>query len=284
MPFMSGAVPSPASPPHSPEETVAPASRSALRDPADDLFQELVVSNPRPARSRKWVQGSLIGHAIAIAALILVPILWPGEPPAHVDYIKALIYNPPPPPPPPLPKGSAMLEKAEPAKPVTPDPKPQKPDFTVDVPKEVPLKPEARDPESEQHGSPTGSDIGMAEGMEVGVEGGVVGGVPGGVIGGVIGGTGDGPVLDYDQPPRPIKITKPQYPQEAFVKKIEGIVEVEILIDASGNVARARVVQSIPALDQAALQTVYQWRFSPAIKNGRPVATVAWAPVTFRIF
>jgi protein TonB len=281
---MSGAVPSPASPPHLPEETETPATRTALRDPADDLFQELVVSNPRPARSRKWVQGSFIGHTIAIAALILVPILWPGEPPAHVDYIKALIYNPPPPPPPPLPKGSAMLEKAEPAKPVTSDPKPQKPDFTVDVPTEVPLKPEARDPASEQHGSPTGSDVGMAEGMEVGVEGGVVGGVPGGVIGGVIGGTGDGPVLDYDQPPRPIKITKPQYPQEAFVKKIEGIVEVEILIDASGNVARARVVQSIPALDQAALQTVYQWRFSPAIKNGRPVATVARAPVTFRIF
>ena len=143
---------------------------------------------------------------------------------------------------------------------------------------------EARTPESEQHGSPNGSDIGMAEGMEVGVEGGVVGGVPGGVIGGVIGGTGDGPVLDYDQPPRPIKITKPQYPQEAFVKKIEGTVTVEILIDAGGNVARARIVQSIPALDQAALQTVYQWRFSPAIKNGHPVATIAHAPVMFRIY
>ena len=33
---------------------------------------------------------------------------------------------------------------------------------------------------------------------------------------------GDGPVLDYDQAPRAIKITRPQYPQEAFVKKIEG--------------------------------------------------------------
>jgi periplasmic protein TonB len=257
---------------------------ATLPDPADGLFKDLVVSNPTKARSARWVQGSLIGHAVAIAAIILVPILWPGEPPEHTDYIRALIYNPPPPPPPPLPKGSAMLEKVEPAKPVTPDPKPQKPDFKVEVPKEEPLKPEARTPESEQHGSPTGSDVGMAEGMEVGVEGGVVGGVPGGVIGGVIGGTGDGPVLDYDQPPRPIKITKPQYPQEAFVKKIEGTVEVEILIDAGGNVARARVVQSIPALDQAALQTVYQWRFAPAIKNGHPVATIARAPVAFRIY
>ncbi|PYQ13312.1 MAG: hypothetical protein DMF80_15500 [Acidobacteria bacterium] len=261
-------------------------SPATSTDPADDLFHDLVVSNPRPARSRFWVQGSLVGHVIAIAALILVPILWPGPSPEHVDYVKLLIYNPPPPPPPPLPKGSALLERAEPAKPVTPEPRPQKPDFVakIEVPKEQPLKPEARPPDSEQHGSPNGSDIGMAEGMEVGVEGGVVGGVPGGVIGGVIGGTGDGPVLDYDQPPRPIKITKPQYPQEAFVKKIEGIVEVEILIDASGNVTRARVVQSIPALDQAAVQTVYQWRFSPAIKNGHPVATIARAPVTFRIY
>ena len=68
------------------------------------------------------------------------------------------------------------------------------------------------------------------------------------------------------------------------MKKIEGTVEVEILIDSTGRVAKARVVRSIPALDAAALQTVMQWVFSPAIKNGRPVATVASAPVTFRIF
>ena len=107
--------------------------------------------------------------------------------------------------------------------------------------------------------------------MEEGVEGGVVGGVPGGVLGGVIGGTGDGPVMDYDQPPRPIKITRPQYPQEAFVKKIEGTVVVEILIDSHGRVVRARVIQSVPLLDAAALQTVYQWVFAPAVKHGRPV-------------
>ncbi len=99
-----------------------------------------------------------------------------------------------------------------------------------------------------------------------------------------MGGTGDGPVLDYDQAPRPIKITRPQYPQEAFVKKIEGMVELEILIDSTGRVVRARVVKSIPLLDAAAIQTVQQWVFAPAIKNGRPVATIATAPVTFRIF
>jgi protein TonB len=278
MSLMTGLALSPAPRAERPPEPASPA------DPADGLFKDLVVSNPSKVRTGRWLQGSLVGHVLAIAALVLVPILWQGEPPEHVDYVKLLIYNPPPPPPPPLPKGAALVEKTETPKPVTPEPKPDKPDFKVDVPKEEPLKPEARTPDTEQAGSPNGSDTGMAEGMEVGVEGGVVGGVPGGVIGGVIGGTGDGPVLDYDQPPRPIKITKPQYPQEAFVKKIEGTVEVEILIDSGGNVARARVVQSIPALDQAALQTVYQWRFSPAIKNGHPVSTIARAPVQFRIY
>ena len=42
--------------------------------------------------------------------------------------------------------------------------------------------------------------------------------------------------------------------------------------------------RSIPQLDAAAIQTVRQWIFSPAIKGGRPVATIAQAPVSFRIY
>jgi TonB family protein len=48
-------------------------------------------------------------------------------------------------------------------------------------------------------------------------------------------------------------------------------------------VARARLLKSVPGLDQAALDTVNQWRFSAAMKNGRPVATIARAPVMFVI-
>jgi protein TonB len=269
--------------PMSPEPP--PESRVTRHDPADDLFKELVVSDPGRVRKTgvSWY-ASVIGHTVGLLLIVLIPLFWPTASPTHPDYIRALIYNPPPPPPPPLPKGSAMLEKQEPAKPVTPDPEPETPKFTAEIPQEEELRHEARDKESEQAGSPTGSDIGVPEGMDIGVEGGVVGGVPGGVLGGVIGGTGDGVVMDYDQGPRPIKITQPKYPPEAFVKKIEGTVEVEILIDSTGRVAKARVVKSIPALDKAALDTVYQWVFSPAVKGGRPVATVASAPVTFRIF
>ncbi len=104
----------------------------------------------------------------------------------------------------------------------------------------------------------------------------------GAVGGGVLGETDTGPVMDYDSPPQPIKITRPQYPLEAFKQKIEGTVVVEILIDSEGRVEHARIIQSIPLLDAAALQTVYQWVFRPAIKSGRPVPTIAHAPVAFR--
>jgi protein TonB len=264
-----------------------PGPRSSdSRPQAAELFRGLVVSDPPKGRTSYWLPASVVGHTIAIAALILVPIFWPSDSPEHFDYIRALIYNPPPPPPPPLPKGRALVEKAEPSKPVTPEVKPETPKLVAQVekPEDKPLEPEPRAPDTEQAGSESGSDMGVPEGMDVGVEGGVVGGVPGGVLGGVIGGTGDGPVLDYDQPPRLLKNVKPQYPQDAFIKKIEGTVEIEILIDSTGRVVNARVVHSIPLLDAAALATVKQWLFAPAVKGGRPVATIARAPVAFRIY
>lgn len=254
--------------------------------PDEELFTTLVASNPKKPPRRASLPASLIGHAVAIALLILVPIFWPDPPPEQPDTYRLLIYAPPAAPPPPLPKGSALLEKQEPPKQVTPEKVPEKvPEFTAKVePEEKPLVAEARVPDTEQAGSPTGSDLGVAEGMEEGVEGGIVGGTPGGVVGGVLGGTGDGPVMDYDQQPRLLRQTKPVYPQEAFVKKIEGVVELEVLIDANGRVQVRRIIHSVPVLDNAAKQTVVQWQFAPAIKNGRPVATIALIPVTFRIY
>lgn len=281
MASMSGAAP------HAAPGPRLPVGRSRLDD-ADEaaLFAGLVVSSPQPRRNGLSWGFSAVTHLLVLAALLIVPILLPGPAAEAPDYVRALIYNPPPPPPPPLPRGTALVERKERPKPVAPDEqvKPRTMVAEVQVPQDLPLVPEDRDRESEQFGSPTGSDFGVPEGSEVGVEGGVVGGVPGGVLGGVVGGTGDGPVLDYDQAPKLLKRVQPTYPQDAFVKKIEGTVLLEILIDSTGRVARVRIVSSIPALDQAAVESVKQWIFAPAIKRGRPVATVANAPVSFRIF
>jgi protein TonB len=138
----------------------------------------------------------------------------------------------------------------------------------------------------EAPGSPQGSESGVPEGMEEGALGGVVGGMPGGVIGGVIGGTGTGPVLvrDVDRAPRLLRVVRPNYPSEAFIKKVEGTVLLEIVIDERGSVVRTRVVRSIPLLDVSAIEAVRQWVFAPALQRGRPVATLALAPVSFRLF
>jgi TonB family protein len=85
-------------------------------------------------------------------------------------------------------------------------------------------------------------------------------------------------------PPRLTKQTKPKYPRAAFDNKIQGDVVVELLIDTKGRVAKTRVVQSVPGLDEAAVECVREWRFRPALKRGKPIATVAKVPVTFRIF
>jgi TonB family protein len=97
---------------------------------------------------------------------------------------------------------------------------------------------------------------------------------------------GSAPTTDYDRPPKPRKITKPDYSKPAFDARVEGTVLVEILIDASGYVDCARVLTSMPGtgFDAEALKTTYEWSFEPAVKDGRPVATIAHAPVTFRIY
>jgi protein TonB len=121
--------------------------------------------------------------------------------------------------------------------------------------------------------------------MEGGVPEGQVGGVLGGTVGGVVGGRFGGlPVRDYDQPPRLLSIVQPVYPQRAFVEKIQGVVLLRILIDDRGRVVEARVLESVPPLDAAAVAAVMQWRFQPARVHGRPVPTLANAPIRFRIY
>jgi protein TonB len=91
------------------------------------------------------------------------------------------------------------------------------------------------------------------------------------------------PQEDVDQPPVILHQTKPRYPPAAFRNGIGGTVELKILIDKTGRVTNTRVIKSIPELDAAAIQCVMEWKFRPAKKAGQPVATVASAPVTFRI-
>jgi TonB family protein len=87
-----------------------------------------------------------------------------------------------------------------------------------------------------------------------------------------------------DEPPKLIRQTKPLFPADAYSKRLQGTVDVELLVDEEGNVARAEVRKSIPEFDAAALACVREWHFQPAKLRGAPIAVVARAPVTFRIY
>lgn len=256
----------------------------------DDLFAALSGSNGRRKRGRPELLVSLFAHTAVVALLVLLPLFARDRPPEPVrDALRVFLsWDPPPPPPPPMMRGPGLAPRAVPqaAPTVTPV---ETPALVAPSTPTVSVEPEKAEPNRDPAGGdPAGSVLGEPDGMPGGVPGGVIGGVPGGVVGGVIGGTGTGPVpvpvRFPDRPPRPLRMTKPQYPREAFVKKLEGTVVLEILIDDQGHVVQARVLRSVAMLDQAALETVQSWLFVPAMHAGRPVASLAQAPISFRIF
>ncbi|HEX6178267.1 MAG TPA: TonB family protein [Thermoanaerobaculia bacterium] len=84
--------------------------------------------------------------------------------------------------------------------------------------------------------------------------------------------------------PNLVHRVEPVYPAEARAAFISGIVIIEVLIDATGNVADATVLKGLPhGLDQAAVDAVRQWKFEPATKNGAAVPVVFNLTVNFKL-
>lgn len=76
---------------------------------------------------------------------------------------------------------------------------------------------------------------------------------------------------------------KPAYPAGAQSQHAQGVVIIEAIIDPSGSIANARIIRSIPALDEAALSAVSRWQFTPTLVNGTPVAVLMTVTVNFTI-
>jgi periplasmic protein TonB len=83
----------------------------------------------------------------------------------------------------------------------------------------------------------------------------------------------------------PDKVVKvaPIYPQVAREARREGVVILEAVIDASGNVTSVRVLKGDPLLDQAALDAVQQWKFTPARLNDEAIPLVMTVTVQFKL-
>ncbi len=140
------------------------------------------------------------------------------------------------------------------------------------------------------------SEIKPETGIEAGFESaGVVGGLEGGVVGGITGGIPEPPppppppptqpvrVGGNIKPPQKVKHVNPVYPPIAQSARVQGIVIIEATIGPSGAVQDAKTLRSIPLLDQAALDAVRQWVFTPTLLNGVPVPVIMTVTVQFTL-
>ncbi len=85
----------------------------------------------------------------------------------------------------------------------------------------------------------------------------------------------------------PVLISKvlPAYPEEAKKNRIEGVVVVEVVIDAEGKVEDVRMLEAPDtSLAQAAVDAVRQWRYVPARDSGgKAVKVLASVTINFKL-
>jgi len=85
--------------------------------------------------------------------------------------------------------------------------------------------------------------------------------------------------------PRPIYTPEPVYPEKARKEKIKGTVVLSLTVGADGLPHDIKVEKPLGhGLDEKALEAVRQWRFQPALKDGKPVETQISVSVEFKLF
>jgi protein TonB len=234
-----------------------------------DLFGDVVHHDLRVGK-RAWYSLPLTAlvHTIIIAVAVVVPLVavdeLPGLPRAAAEYV--MIAPPQPPPAPPrTPRHAA-----------------------ADVP--------AMNPHAAPLVAPAGiaPDNGRVPEPETSADARVPGGVPASIDGA---GLGIQPEAPPPPPPpvTPVRITSdlrrpakikdvmPVYPDIAMRARVAGMVILEAVIDAEGRVVNVKVLRSVPMLDQAAIDAVRQWEFTPTRLNGVPVPVVMTVTVNFTL-
>ena len=85
------------------------------------------------------------------------------------------------------------------------------------------------------------------------------------------------------KPPQRTSNVNPVYPPLAMSSRVQGVVILEAVIGVDGKVTDARVLRSIPLLDQAALDAVKQWEYTPTLLNGAAVPVIMTVTVQFTL-
>jgi protein TonB len=121
------------------------------------------------------------------------------------------------------------------------------------------------------NGSGTGLGSGNGSGLGPG-SGGNTGGGPRRIGGGV-------------SAPQVIFQVEPEFSEEARKAKVAGNVLVNLWVDTNGNPSHVHVIRGVGmGLDEKAVEAVKQYKFKPAMENGKPVLVELNIEVNFQIF
>jgi TonB family protein len=86
------------------------------------------------------------------------------------------------------------------------------------------------------------------------------------------------------EPPVVIERVDPQYPEDYRRARISGVVIVEAAVSETGKVENVNVLKSVGSgLDMAASAAVRQWKFKPAMRDGKPVPVLMNLTVNFML-
>lgn len=210
---------------------------------------------PDPVRIA-CISGALLAHA-CVLSLLLVPLArpqWGAVDPPRVVEADWIVPRPAPPPPPPPQPQPIDIDAVQPRRPQPPATAAAPVDAAPAAVEPVSAFPPLPDP-----GPPTPTStagIGASATPAAGVR------------------------LRYAH------ATPPPYPVPAVRRGLEGSVVLRVLVDVDGRPLQVEIHAGSGhrMLDEAARRHVLrQWRFQPALRDGRPVRAVGLVPVDFRL-
>lgn len=85
--------------------------------------------------------------------------------------------------------------------------------------------------------------------------------------------------------PRVVSQVEAEFSEEARKAKLSGNVLIDMYVDSRGNPTRVKVIRGLGmGLDEKAVEAVQQWKFQPAMKDGKPVTVELTIEVGFHIY
>jgi periplasmic protein TonB len=228
-----------------------------------DLFGD--VTRPSISignRKRYAVPVSLLSHAIVLAMIVIVPILAAPMMPGVLDsrtLVRIIDIVPPTPPPPPIRRDTTVRPIEPPGAPI---------EAPTGISKEIVV----------DFAPPAGEPVGWIGGSD-----------------NLDTTLAPPPIVAKTAPQEPVRIggtirqplkvrnVDPVYPAIAQAARVQGIVIIEATLSPDGRISNARILRSIPLLDQAALDAVRQWEYTPTLLNGVPVPVIMTITVMFTL-